>query len=100
MRSFVLQKFMLDDIGALQWKLAPPLEGEAEKDDVDFNEMLAEIESYAQRIEGLAIEVNIGEKLRIQYVSLCLVGEQLEKCRENKKQRSATLLFCVACFSI
>lgn len=52
-------KFMLDDIGALQWKLAPPLEGEAEKDEVDFNEMLAEIESYAQRIVDLAIEPQI-----------------------------------------
>lgn len=59
MRSFVLQKFMLDDIGALQWKLAPPLEGKLEKDEVDINEMLAEIESYLQRIEDLAIEVNI-----------------------------------------
>lgn len=59
MRSFGLQKFMLDDIGALQWKLAPPLEGELEKDEVDINEMLAEIESYLQRIEDLAIEVNI-----------------------------------------
>jgi len=49
---------MLDDIGALQWKLAPPLEGEEEKDEVEINEMLAEIESYAQRIEDLAIEVN------------------------------------------
>ena len=57
MRSFVLQQFMLDDIGALQWKLAPPLEGEEEKDEVEINEMLAEIESYAQRIEDLAIEV-------------------------------------------
>lgn len=50
---------MLEDIGALQWKLEPPLEGEAEKDEVDINEMLAEIESYAQRLEDLAIEVNI-----------------------------------------
>jgi len=59
MRSFVSQKFIKDDIGALQWKLAPPLEGELEKDEVDIDEMLAEIESYAQRIEALAIEVNI-----------------------------------------
>ena len=61
MRSFVLQQFMLDDIGALQWKLAPPLEGEEEKDEVEINEMLAEIESYAQRIEDLAIEVIFGK---------------------------------------
>lgn len=53
---------MLEDIGALQWKLEPPLEGEAEKDEVDINEMLAEIESYAQRLEDLAIEVNIWQK--------------------------------------
>ena len=69
MRSFVLQKFMLDDIGALQWKLAPPLEGEAEKDEVDINEMLAEIGSYAQRIEDLAIEVNIWANFA--FMSLC-----------------------------
>ena len=69
MRSFVVQKFMLDDIGALQWKLAPPLEGEAEKDEVDIKEMLAEIESYAQRIEDLAIEVNIRQNF--VFMSLC-----------------------------
>ena len=69
MRSFVFQKFMLDDIGALQWKLAPPLEGEAEKDEVDINEMLAEIASYAQRIEDLAIEVNISQNF--VFMSLC-----------------------------
>lgn len=69
MRSFVFQKFMLDDIGALQWKLAPPLEGEAEKDEVDINEMLAEITSYAQRIEDLAIEVNIWQNF--VFMSLC-----------------------------
>ena len=48
---------MLEDIGALQWKLEPPLEGE-EKDEVEITEMLREIESFAQRIEDLAIEVN------------------------------------------
>ena len=69
MRSFVFQKFMLDDIGALQWKLATPLEGEAEKDEVDINEMLAEIASYAQRIEDLAIEVNISQNF--VFMSLC-----------------------------
>lgn len=48
---------MLEDIGALQWKLQPPLEGEPEKDEVEITEMLAEIESFAQRLEDLAIEV-------------------------------------------
>ena len=48
---------MLEDIGSLQWKLEPPLEGE-EKDDVEINEMLKEIESFVQRLEDLAIEVN------------------------------------------
>lgn len=47
--------FLLEDIGALQWKLEPPLEGE-EKDDVEINEMLKEIESFVQRIEDLAVE--------------------------------------------
>lgn len=69
MSSFVLQKFMLDDIGALQWKLTPPLEGEAEKDEVDINEMLAEMESYAKRIEDLAIEVNMWQNF--VFMSLC-----------------------------
>lgn len=47
----------MEDIGALQWKLEPPLEGE-EKDEVEITEMLREIESFAQRIEDLAVEVN------------------------------------------
>lgn len=51
-----LQNFLLEDVGALQWKLQPPLEGE-EKDEVDMKEMLSEIASFAQRIEDLAIEV-------------------------------------------
>lgn len=53
-----LQNFLLEDVGALQWKLQPPLEGE-EKDEVDMKEMLSEIASFAQRIEDLAIEVNL-----------------------------------------
>ena len=48
---------MLEDIDSLQWKLEPPLEGE-EKDDVEINEMLKEIESFVQRMEDLAVEVN------------------------------------------
>lgn len=51
-----LQNFLLEDVGALQWKLQPPLEG-GEKDEVDMKEMLSEIASFAQRIEDLAIEV-------------------------------------------
>lgn len=53
-----LKKFLLEDIGTLQWKLSPPLEGEEEKEEVESNEMLAEIQSYVQRLEDLAIEVN------------------------------------------
>lgn len=48
-------KFLLEDIDSLQWKLEPPLEGE-EKDDVEINEMLKEIESFVQRMEDLAVE--------------------------------------------
>ena len=51
-----LKNFLLEDIDGLQWKLKPPLEGE-DKDEVDINEMLTELQSYAQRIEDLAIEV-------------------------------------------
>lgn len=51
-----LQNFLLEDVGALQWVLQSPLEGE-EKDEVDMKEMLSEIASFAQRIEDLAIEV-------------------------------------------
>ncbi|KAL9983681.1 hypothetical protein ACROYT_G005897 [Oculina patagonica] len=51
--------FLLEDIGALQWKLQPPLEGEPEKDEVEITEMLTEIESYAQRLEDLAIEPQV-----------------------------------------
>lgn len=54
---FVFKKFLLEDIDSLQWKLEPPLEGE-EKDDVEINEMLKEIESFVQRMEDLAVEVN------------------------------------------
>lgn len=50
--------FLLEDVGALQWKLQPPLEGE-EKDEVDMKEMLSEIASFAQRIEDLAIEPQV-----------------------------------------
>lgn len=49
--------FLLDDIGALQWKLAPPLEGEEEKEEVDFKEMFSELDSFVQRLEDLTIEV-------------------------------------------
>lgn len=50
--------FLLEDIDGLQWKLKPPLEGE-DKDEVDINEMLTELQSYAQRIEDLAIEPQV-----------------------------------------
>lgn len=50
--------FLLEDIGALQWKLEPPLEGE-EKDEVEISEMLSEIDSFAQRIEDLAVEPQV-----------------------------------------
>lgn len=53
----VFKMFLLDDIGALQWKLAPPLEGEEEKEEVDFKEMFSELDSFVQRIEDLKIEV-------------------------------------------
>ena len=53
---FIFKNFLLEDIGALQWKLEPPLEGE-EKDEVEISEMLSEIDSFAQRIEDLAVEV-------------------------------------------
>lgn len=49
--------FLLDDIGALQWKLVPPLEGEEEKEEVDFKEMFSELDSFVQRLEDLKIEV-------------------------------------------
>ena len=56
---------MLEDIGALQWKLEPPLEGE-EKDEVDIKEMLSEIDSFAQRIEDLAVEVRDQDSFKQQ----------------------------------
>ncbi|XP_022792926.1 myoferlin-like isoform X1 [Stylophora pistillata] len=51
--------FLLEDIGALQWKLAPPLEGEDEKDEVDFKEMFSELDSFVQRLEDLKIEPQV-----------------------------------------
>ena len=75
---------MLDDIGALQWKLAPPLEGEEEKDEVEINEMFAEIESYAQRIEDLAIEVNNWKNLLRLFV---LVLSALEWFQAKQRGR-------------
>ena len=60
---FVFKKFLLEDIDSLQWKLEPPLEGE-EKDDVEINEMLKEIESFVQRMEDLAVEVNGKSKVQ------------------------------------
>lgn len=59
---FVFKNFLLEDIGSLQWKLEPPLEGE-EKDEVEIKDMLKEIEGFAQRIEDLAVEVN--EKAKV-----------------------------------
>ena len=61
---FVFKKFLLEDIDSLQWKLEPPLEGE-EKDEVEINEMLKEIESFVQRMEDLAVEVNGKSKVQI-----------------------------------
>lgn len=69
-----LQNFLLEDVGALQWKLQPPLEGE-EKNEVDMKEMLSEIASFVQRIEDLAIEVIMKNYMSFLGFSLiCLVS--------------------------
>ena len=43
--------------------MLPPLEGEEEKDDVDFTEMIRELESFVQRLEDLAVEVFIRSRV-------------------------------------
>ena len=78
---------MLEDIGALQWKLEPPLEGE-EKDEVEITEMLRELESFAQRIEDLAIEVNIQTAFapsndRVESIKMFSGGSNFVSCVPN-----------------